>query len=133
MFKGDPEASFTKEQMHAGKHQEYEKKLHEALLQRGTVSSSVTPPSAAPSNNNNSHTNNNNNVEEKKSKSKEAPSGGGGTNKENWPQLNTMGEKDGGKDKKPDKNNELTNKDKTRSKSSKTTTTGEFCYCYFGK
>jgi CCR4-NOT transcription complex subunit 4 len=31
---GDPEASFTKEQMHAGKHQEYEKKLHEALLQR---------------------------------------------------------------------------------------------------
>lgn len=29
---GDPEASFTKEQMHAGKHQEYERKLHEQLL-----------------------------------------------------------------------------------------------------
>lgn len=37
---GDPEASFTKEQMHAGKHQEYEKKLHEALLQR---TQSITP------------------------------------------------------------------------------------------
>ncbi|XP_022907066.1 serine/threonine-protein kinase pakD [Onthophagus taurus] len=35
---GDPEASFTKEQMHAGKHQEYEKKLHEALLNRTTQS-----------------------------------------------------------------------------------------------
>uniref|UniRef100_V5GR05 CCR4-NOT transcription complex subunit 4 n=1 Tax=Anoplophora glabripennis TaxID=217634 RepID=V5GR05_ANOGL len=31
---GDSEASFTKEQMHAGKHQEYEKKLHENLLSR---------------------------------------------------------------------------------------------------
>lgn len=31
---GDPEASFTKEQMHLGKHQEYEKKLHDALLNR---------------------------------------------------------------------------------------------------
>lgn len=30
--KGDQEASFTKEQMHAGKHQEYEKKLHDCLL-----------------------------------------------------------------------------------------------------
>ncbi|CAG9772752.1 unnamed protein product [Ceutorhynchus assimilis] len=31
---GDPEASFTKDHMHAGKHQEYEKKLHEDLLAR---------------------------------------------------------------------------------------------------
>ncbi|XP_067647294.1 myb-like protein I [Eurosta solidaginis] len=29
---GDPEASFTKEEMHQGKHQEYEKRLHDALL-----------------------------------------------------------------------------------------------------
>lgn len=29
---GDPEASFTKEEMQQGKHQEYEKKLHEQLL-----------------------------------------------------------------------------------------------------
>ncbi|XP_060534137.1 uncharacterized protein LOC132706675 isoform X2 [Cylas formicarius] len=30
----DPEASFTKEQMHSGKHQEYEKKLHDELQLR---------------------------------------------------------------------------------------------------
>uniref|UniRef100_A0A034W610 CCR4-NOT transcription complex subunit 4 n=2 Tax=Endopterygota TaxID=33392 RepID=A0A034W610_BACDO len=29
---GDPEASFTKEEMHQGKHQEYEKRLHDALV-----------------------------------------------------------------------------------------------------
>ncbi|KAG5675002.1 hypothetical protein PVAND_004943 [Polypedilum vanderplanki] len=29
---GDPEASFTKEEMHQGKHQEYEKRLHDALI-----------------------------------------------------------------------------------------------------
>ncbi|XP_017151388.1 uncharacterized protein LOC108161605 isoform X1 [Drosophila miranda] len=29
---GDPEASFTKEQMHQGKHQDYEKRLHDALI-----------------------------------------------------------------------------------------------------
>ncbi|XP_073840940.1 CCR4-NOT transcription complex subunit 4 [Musca autumnalis] len=29
---GDPEASFTKEEMHQGKHQDYEKRLHEALI-----------------------------------------------------------------------------------------------------
>lgn len=29
---GDPEASFTKDEMHQGKHQEYEKRLHEALI-----------------------------------------------------------------------------------------------------
>ncbi|CAH0548687.1 unnamed protein product [Brassicogethes aeneus] len=34
---GDPEASFTKEQMHAGKHQEYEKKLHDQLTAKAAV------------------------------------------------------------------------------------------------
>lgn len=29
---GDPEASFTKEEMQQGKHQEYEKKLHDQLI-----------------------------------------------------------------------------------------------------
>lgn len=29
---GDPEASFTKEEMQQGKHQEFEKKLHEQLI-----------------------------------------------------------------------------------------------------
>jgi len=28
-FKGEPEASFTKDEMQQGKHQEYEKKLYE--------------------------------------------------------------------------------------------------------
>lgn len=31
-FSGDPEASFTKEEMQQGKHQEYEKKLHDQLI-----------------------------------------------------------------------------------------------------
>ncbi len=31
-FTGDPEASFTKEEMQQGKHQEFEKKLHEQLI-----------------------------------------------------------------------------------------------------
>uniref|UniRef100_A0A1I8NA68 CCR4-NOT transcription complex subunit 4 n=1 Tax=Musca domestica TaxID=7370 RepID=A0A1I8NA68_MUSDO len=37
---GDPEASFTKEEMHQGKHQDYEKRLHEALI--ATAGSSTT-------------------------------------------------------------------------------------------
>lgn len=43
---GDPEASFTKEQMHAGKHQEYEKKLHEALLSKTAAQAAAVPPVA---------------------------------------------------------------------------------------
>jgi CCR4-NOT transcription complex subunit 4 len=42
---GDPEASFTKEEMHQGKHQEYEKRLHDALIAlTQQQSSSTTPP-----------------------------------------------------------------------------------------
>lgn len=44
---GDPEASFTKEEMHQGKHQEYEKRLHDALIAQTAqqaASSSPTPP-----------------------------------------------------------------------------------------
>lgn len=46
VFLGDPEASFTKEQMHAGKHQEYEKKLHDALLNKTAAAPpvEVKPP-----------------------------------------------------------------------------------------
>uniref|UniRef100_A0A224X9F7 CCR4-NOT transcription complex subunit 4 n=1 Tax=Panstrongylus lignarius TaxID=156445 RepID=A0A224X9F7_9HEMI len=39
---GDPEASFTKEEMQQGKHQEYEKKLHEQLLS-STLNRKPTP------------------------------------------------------------------------------------------
>lgn len=86
-FSGDPEASFTKEQMHAGKHQEYEKKLHEALLSKtqtassaaaatATVATAAAPPS-----------------ETKQPPTTKNKEGGGvakqeqQTNKEGWPQL----------------------------------------------
>lgn len=36
---GDPKASFTKEQMHAGKHQEYERKLHDLLVTKMAIQS----------------------------------------------------------------------------------------------
>uniref|UniRef100_A0A8D8R3J3 CCR4-NOT transcription complex subunit 4 n=1 Tax=Cacopsylla melanoneura TaxID=428564 RepID=A0A8D8R3J3_9HEMI len=45
---GDPEASFTKEAMQQGKHQEFEKKLHEQLIKESQI------------NNNNNHITNNN-------------------------------------------------------------------------
>lgn len=95
--------------MHAGKHQEYEKKLHEALLQR--------------SNNNNTNSNQNVNTTtttastetKPTSKSKESvPSNG--TNKENWPQLNS--EKDI-KEKKPEKTEKSKGKSKDKPKEKK--------------
>jgi CCR4-NOT transcription complex subunit 4 len=51
---GDPEASFTKEEMHQGKHQEYEKRLHDALIaqmQQQASQPSTTPPATAGSSN----------------------------------------------------------------------------------
>lgn len=36
---GDPKASFTKEEMHQGLHQIYEKKLHNQLIQQDTPNS----------------------------------------------------------------------------------------------
>ncbi|XP_030384062.1 putative uncharacterized protein DDB_G0277255 [Scaptodrosophila lebanonensis] len=52
---GDQEASFTKEEMHQGKHQEYEKRLHDALVANaGTSFTSINsiggPVSSAASN-----------------------------------------------------------------------------------
>lgn len=49
---GDLEASFTKEEMHQGKHQEYEKRLHDSL---------IAQTAAANNNNNNNNSNTNNN------------------------------------------------------------------------
>ncbi|KAM7354083.1 CCR4-NOT transcription complex subunit 4 isoform 1-T3 [Cochliomyia hominivorax] len=50
---GDPEASFTKEEMHQGKHQEYEKRLHDFLISSaGTSASGVTAGSSCSLNNN---------------------------------------------------------------------------------
>jgi CCR4-NOT transcription complex subunit 4 len=52
---GDSEASFTKEEMHQGKHQEYEKRLHDALIaqmQQQSQQSSTTgnPATTSPEN-----------------------------------------------------------------------------------
>jgi len=44
MCAGDTEASFTKEEMQQGKHQEYEKKLHEQLNLVGTVERKTASP-----------------------------------------------------------------------------------------
>lgn len=39
---GDSEASFTKEEMHQGKHQEYEKRLHDALIAQTAANGGTT-------------------------------------------------------------------------------------------
>jgi hypothetical protein len=46
---GDTEASFTKEEMHQGKHQEYEKRLHDSLIaQMQSQSAPTNPTSSSP-------------------------------------------------------------------------------------
>lgn len=48
---GDSEASFTKEEMHQGKHQEYEKRLHDSLIaqmQQQSQTPSINPTSGSP-------------------------------------------------------------------------------------
>lgn len=48
---GDSEASFTKEEMHQGKHQEYEKRLHDSLIaqmQQQSQTPSSNPTSGSP-------------------------------------------------------------------------------------
>jgi CCR4-NOT transcription complex subunit 4 len=59
---GDTEASFTKEEMHQGKHQEYEKRLHDSLIAQmqqqsqqtttngTTANGSTSPPTTSPEN-----------------------------------------------------------------------------------
>ncbi|KAL1501219.1 hypothetical protein ABEB36_006587 [Hypothenemus hampei] len=98
---GDPEASFTREQMHLGRHQEYEKKLHDDLLAR--VKAQVAEV-------------NNKTVAQKPKEimlhngtgggsAKETTVNGGGTNKDSWPQLD--------KDKKQEKDKGRKGKTKT--------------------
>lgn len=43
---GDPEASFTKEEMHQGKHQEYEKRLHDALIAQTNAAAAAAAATA---------------------------------------------------------------------------------------
>lgn len=58
---GDAEASFTKEEMHQGKHQEYEKRLHDALITSTTVSISNISNGKYTETNSNLRLNNNHN------------------------------------------------------------------------
>ena len=81
---GDTEASFTKEEMHQGKHQEYEKRLHDSLIAQMQQQSQQTPSnptSASPTNASTSPTN----VKEKDKEMKEKDPA---TN-EAWPSLAT--------------------------------------------
>ncbi|ERL94584.1 hypothetical protein D910_11861 [Dendroctonus ponderosae] len=111
---GDPEASFTREQMHLGKHQEYEKKLHEDLLARtktqngqGVEIKGVSTAKVAKDANNSSNT------------SKDSTNSSG-TNKENWPQLDKdkKQEKDKPRKGKTKNNAESRSKDKKEGKNS---------------
>ncbi|ENN74012.1 hypothetical protein YQE_09402, partial [Dendroctonus ponderosae] len=110
----DPEASFTREQMHLGKHQEYEKKLHEDLLARtktqngqGVEIKGVSTAKVAKDANNSSNT------------SKDSTNSSG-TNKENWPQLDKdkKQEKDKPRKGKTKNNAESRSKDKKEGKNS---------------
>ncbi|CAG9861293.1 unnamed protein product [Phyllotreta striolata] len=94
----DPEASFTKEQMHAGKHQEYEKKLHENLLLRTANNNNAagqadggpaaSAKSAIPIPKSSSKENVGAPLSSSVSSSSSTTSNSSGTNKENWPNLN---------------------------------------------
>jgi CCR4-NOT transcription complex subunit 4 len=104
---GDSEASFTKEEMHQGKHQEYEKRLHDALIaqmqqqsQQGGVGGSnpaSTSPISVP-NVNNGNSGNNGIIKPSSAETKELTSNGGNNGtvnsngqiqKEAWPSLST--------------------------------------------
>lgn len=100
MFEGDPEASFTKEQMHAGKHQEYEKKLHEALLNKAATQSTQSEVKQT--------------VKNKESATTSIAAPSNNTNKENWPQLNQDKAETVKTEKKPEPVKE--NKAKSKSK-----------------
>lgn len=105
---GDSEASFTKEEMHQGKHQEYEKRLHDSLIaqmqqQSQTVISSSNPASTSPitttGNSGNGNSGNGimkSNSAETKEHSNNSNGGNNGTvnsngqiQKEAWPSLST--------------------------------------------
>lgn len=105
---GDSEASFTKEEMHQGKHQEYEKRLHDALIaqmqqqsQQGGVAGSnpaSTSPIAVPTVNSVNGNSGNGIMKSGSAETKELTSNGGNNGtvnsngqiqKEAWPSLST--------------------------------------------
>lgn len=123
---GDLEASFTKEEMHQGKHQEYEKRLHDSLIAQ----------TAAANNNNISNTNNNSASspsgklsENNKQASENGTQNGPEKNKEAWPSLSVSPvNKETGKPIKNGNNKEngtgkKTKAEKTKNKKSPTNST----------
>ena len=88
-FKGDAEASFTKEEMHAGKHQEYEKKLHEALLTRMAAQSKQEPAESTTTST--ATTTSKQPTAKTKEQSSSNTTSTGNSSKETWPQLNMDG------------------------------------------
>uniref|UniRef100_A0A6P4EHB9 CCR4-NOT transcription complex subunit 4 n=1 Tax=Drosophila rhopaloa TaxID=1041015 RepID=A0A6P4EHB9_DRORH len=72
---GDPEASFTKEEMHQGKHQEYEKRLHDTLIASFGPNTAAAIPSSSSASSSSSGSGTN------------ASSAANGQQKEAWPSL----------------------------------------------
>lgn len=122
---GDLEASFTKEQMHQGKHQEYEKRLHDALIAAtAAAANSTTNPAANNNNNNNTNTSTSPNGKLSESNKQASTDGtqtqnGPEKGKEAWPSLsisptnketngkagkNSNNKENGGKKSKAEKN-----------------------------
>ena len=119
---GDLEASFTKEEMHQGKHQEYEKRLHDALIAQTAAANN-----AANTNNNNNNNNSPNGKlsESNKQTTENATQNGPEKTKEAWPSLSISPiNKDAGKSSKNSNNKEnggkKTKAEKTKNKKSST-------------
>lgn len=102
---GDSEASFTKEEMHQGKHQEYEKRLHEALIAQmqtqpgqpiptGNPTSNPSPTNISPESSTNGNSNSSissSNASNGTSQSSSGKTDDGGDSEKNeaWPSLST--------------------------------------------
>lgn len=119
---GDLEASFTKEEMHQGKHQEYEKRLHDALIAQTAAANN-----AANTNNNNSNSSSPNGKlsESNKQTTENSTQNGPEKTKEAWPSLSiSPTNKDAGKTSKSSNNKEnggkKTKAEKTKNKKSST-------------
>lgn len=118
---GDLEASFTKEEMHQGKHQEYEKRLHDALIAQTALANSTT-------NATNTTTSNSPNGKLNESNKQTTDSTNGPEkSKEAWPSLSiSPTNKEAGKPGKGSNNKENGKKskaDKTKNKKSSANST----------
>lgn len=92
---GDTEASFTKEEMHQGKHQEYEKRLHDSLIaqmaqqsQQPSTNPTSSSPTEASSENNSSESNGSSTTSIKSNADAKEKDPSNGTS-DAWPSLST--------------------------------------------